>query len=451
MTDGGFRIDLLDVGDQDYADCVLVRFGATSVLIDGGHQDNVNGDERHPPIPDQLAELLEQPATGLHVDLLVVTHAHKDHIGCLPELVAGGLHADHALVADPDWAWGQPDAVDGPSLATVTASLDVPDPAASVLAALREELVPPDADDEVIALFLKQAGGVKQRYLAMLSTLEGNGETHVIRFGRDDDESRALEHEFDLIGLRLLGPSKQLLNALATAMGQRPDAAGADLASAMPDAFADADPVTLYRATVTGILDARSATVGAGAATPTGAAERPEVAALLADDTTAPALAAMATFSGGHFVNCQSVVTVFGDEDHRALLAGDLQFADPETGVDEIEEGVLALWQQVAAQGPYRFVKLSHHGSDNGFPDDLLDHVCDQAAIGICAGEGTRYDPNRCVLEALDARRDSLIWVRTDRNGRSSFTFSAPDAPPEVSVARDTTNVATPNDPDQRC
>jgi beta-lactamase superfamily II metal-dependent hydrolase len=450
MPDAGMRIDLLDVGDQDYADCVLVRVGSTAVLIDGGHQDNVDGDERHPPIPDQLADLLGQSATALHVDLLIVTHAHKDHVGCLPELVAGGLHADHALVADPDWAWGQPDAVPGgPSPGAGAAPLDVPPQAAPVLAALREELLPPDAPEEAIQRFLKQSGDLRKRYLDMLSALE-SGATNVVRFGRSDAETATLESEFEAIGLRVLGPSGQLLNALATAMGMRPAAAAAALATPMPDAIAAADPVALYRAAVTRILDDRAA-AAVGDAPSLASTAPPDVAAMLAGADTAAAVDAVAAFAGGSFVNCQSVVTVFGDADHRALLAGDLQFADPQTGIDEIRQGVQALWQEVAANGPYRFVKLSHHGSDNGFPDDLLSHVRDDAGIGICAGEGTRYDPNRCVLEALDTKRETLTWVRTDRNGRSTLTFTAPEGPPEVYATRGPTNLATPNDPTQHC
>ncbi|HNS22448.1 MAG TPA: MBL fold metallo-hydrolase [Sedimentisphaerales bacterium] len=95
------RIDLLDMGETDYGDCVLVRHDGRSILIDGAHP----GDVAH--IWSQLGRLLGH-APPFEVDLLVVTHCHNDHIGCLPALIkAGKLKTKAALVADERFGWGR--------------------------------------------------------------------------------------------------------------------------------------------------------------------------------------------------------------------------------------------------------------------------------------------------------------------------------------------------------
>ena len=99
---------LLDVGPEEYGDAVLCEFGETTVLIDGAHPGNWKdkGDD-HPSIQRQIAEILKQNTPPYRVSLLIVTHAHLDHIGCLPALVEQELIApEWALVADPDLGWG---------------------------------------------------------------------------------------------------------------------------------------------------------------------------------------------------------------------------------------------------------------------------------------------------------------------------------------------------------
>src|SRR6188474_2571165 len=107
------RIDMLDVGKTKYGDCLLVRHDQRSILIDGAHPgDTVS-------IRAQLASLLQHPPP-FAVDLLVVTHCHLDHIGCLPALVTGGhLTAKVALVADEKLGWGR-DADGGGPIDAVT-------------------------------------------------------------------------------------------------------------------------------------------------------------------------------------------------------------------------------------------------------------------------------------------------------------------------------------------
>src|SRR5207247_4387296 len=101
------------------------------------------------------------------VDLLVVSHAHLDHIGCLPALVdAGQLKARFALVSDPDLGWARPadGRADEPAL-----ELD------PLVAALREESLPDGIADSVAEQWLSDAANLETRYRAMLDRLAQDG------------------------------------------------------------------------------------------------------------------------------------------------------------------------------------------------------------------------------------------------------------------------------------
>src|SRR5688572_20312802 len=78
------EIHLLDMGREEYGDATLCRFGRTTVLIDGGHRHDDHPADGHTPLQEQIGTLLGRSAPPYTVDLLVVTHAHEDHIGCLP-------------------------------------------------------------------------------------------------------------------------------------------------------------------------------------------------------------------------------------------------------------------------------------------------------------------------------------------------------------------------------
>src|SRR5262245_40546595 len=156
MTTPALRVHLLDVGSEEYGDALLLDVAGKIVLVDGAHPGDETGDDRHPGIPDQIGDLLGIDKPPYTVDLLIVSHAHDDHIGCLPKLVADAVvRARWALVADPDLGWGRPadDARGGPGL---------PDAAAEVVAGLREEPRKRVTDDQLRS-FLTDARTLEDR------------------------------------------------------------------------------------------------------------------------------------------------------------------------------------------------------------------------------------------------------------------------------------------------
>ena len=127
------RYFLLDMGKEKFGDCILCLVGGQTILIDGGHPGDFDGQSTSDSLPDQIGAILKAQAP-YDIDLLVVTHAHLDHIGCLPKMVKEGvLHVRWALVADERLGWGKK--IAGPDSDVLP---DAPG-AARVVAALREE------------------------------------------------------------------------------------------------------------------------------------------------------------------------------------------------------------------------------------------------------------------------------------------------------------------------
>jgi glyoxylase-like metal-dependent hydrolase (beta-lactamase superfamily II) len=402
-------VHFLDVGEQEYGDCVLCQFGSISVLIDGAHTGDQHGTSaEHPGIPAQLAELLGQSEDQLEVSLLIVTHAHQDHIGCLPYLIKHGLlHAEWALVADPKLGWGRrrgEDAVTSPG-----------DSVARIAAGLREEPLDPRTDRALIDQFLLDAVTLESRYKAMLDDLRSAG-TRVVRYGRDDP--RELVRAFREVGLQILGPTQEQLLACAKLIeGGARDAAEVARAQRLGD---------IYATLVAGARNGRDA-----------------------DDLAIPALAPLraeaidAGRGGKGAVNDQSLVIRFLVNGIKMLFTGDMQFEEPEVSSDVVLTEIKKLRHALEKDGPYDLVKLSHHGSYNGFSEELLREWGGTFVAGICAGENSTSHPNHRVLDVLNENRSSVTWARTDRNGRS--TFRGVKRGKRISVTRGDLNDPRPN------
>ncbi len=397
------RVHLLDVGQAEYGDSLLIQFDDASVMIDGAHPGDQTGKGTHRGIPDQLGSLLGQPGPTYTVDLLIVTHSHLDHIGCLPYLVAHDqLRAEWALVADPGFGWGRPD--DG---APDPVSL-VDAPTRHVLAALREEVPTHVAEDAVVSQLISDAADLQSRYTEMLTALQTNGTT-VVRYGRDGHDD--LAHAFESIGLTIVGPGIDHLQACAEV-----------ISGATDSLLQHAD----------GMFN------GDDAATPAGVYRR-----MLSQ----PGLADSAEQRPGPAINLQSIVTSFEQAGTKILFAGDMQWVDQQVNNQTIQDSVRSLRQSIQKGGPYSFAKLSHHGSDNGFDEQVFQELGATNLFGICAGEQSTAHPNPSVLTLLDQHRQTITWARTDHNRLSTFTFE--DGIPTTDVERGTVNDPVPNAVDE--
>lgn len=361
----------LDVGDEKYGECILVVFGEIRILIDGSHQGDFRGRNGHKSIPDQLAEVLGEP-TPHRISLVVVTHGHADHIGCLPDLVSNGIISpEWAFITDPKMGFGRAttDAIPQDALS---------DPRQRLVAALREEDAS-DLSDAALQEFIDAAATVESRYADFIQDLTDAGTQIQLNLGQDKLPS-ALMKLLKPTGFTLLGPTQEQLLLCANQIALTNKGAE-DAADELLRVDSSLDEVALYREIV-----------------------RQEERSLDAAKNTR-----------GNGMNCQSITLAFGPKDARVLLAGDMQFAEP--GVPGADDEVAKLRDRVVKSGPYKLFKTTHHTSHNGQDDDFLTELGDPPLIVHSGGIKDPTHPYPSVLALLKARRSSIQFARTDRNG----------------------------------
>ncbi len=386
------RIYLLDVGSQQYGDCILCELGERRILVDGAHPSDFRGTTGHDSIPAQLETIFGHPAP-FPIDLLVATHCHLDHIGCLPDLVASDLKVQYALVADE--SYGFPSAADFGGDAAVN-------PAYRLVAALTEENYADGLDDAGINQLLQDAGRLEDRYKTMLQQLDASSK--LLRYqGPGTSGLSDLESEFKDFGLKVLGPTlKQLQicrdylkSAAQDIAGQLKDDAGIFellLQPALYRSFAD-------------LADAAQDRPGPGAAK-----------------------------------NDQSIVLKLSSGKHTVLLTGDMQFAEPE--VPGLDSEMSELLTNINSEGPYTFIKLAHHGSYNGLNSDVFKSWDKTVSFGCSSGTQDKTHPNSQVLQLLKNDPDKIEWARTDKNGMITVDFDADT--PLITVSKGKLNDASP-------
>jgi len=364
-------IHLLDMGTEMYGDAILCQCGERSILIDGGHAKDIEDRNGYPSIPKQLAGILGY-TSPFKLDLLVITHYHGDHIGCLPEMVNQGIIAfDWALVADENLGSGR--GIDD-------RIPDTPSMSDQLLAALREE-EHYGLDDTELARFIEDAASIDKRYQMMLSDLASYG-TRIVRYGRDDHE--ALENAFKDFSLKIIGPSQKQLLICSQKISSYSDRVGDYLT------LSDSNLVSAYKQ----ILSSTDAL-------PAGAEDMP---------------------GKGAAINDQSIVIKIGDPGKQALLTGDMQFAKPE--ISGLSPYILSLRKAVADFGPYEFIKLPHHASYNGFDSSVLKEWQNTKNYASSGGTNDLNHPDPDVLELLSQNSDKIEYARTDRNGKIAITFA---------------------------
>lgn len=383
------QVHFLDVGKSQYGDCILLKLGDRTILIDGGNPGSYYSSHPHDSIPDQLKKLLGG-APPYRVSLLIVTHAHQDHIGCLPKMIHEGiLEADWALIADPHLGWGAP--TDGETIDT-REDLRVQ----KVLAAMREEPIY-DARDDVIEQFLNDAYSLRSKYIQMLTELEEAGTT-VIRFQGENETDELLE-EFSDIGMKILGPNQLMLLRCTQVIEQH----GRDLINITSNAIqldSSRNEIDLYR-----YLCESSDSMGLDAG------------------------------GLGAALNCMSLVLLFEIDNIKLLMTGDMQFTD--TGIhgdNSIDTEMEVLRQYVSNEAPFDLYKIAHHGSSNAFNENIFDELNGTVNFAISTGRLSGHHPSRSVLQFLKSNVDDILWSRTDKNGMCSFDFET--NPPEIEIDR---------------
>ena len=359
-TASRFVVHVLDMGTTKYGDSLVCQIGNTRILIDGGHPGDDRLGERS--LQRQLAKVL-QGNPPFHFDLLVITHCHVDHIGCLPALAERGfLQADWVLAADPDLGWGKDPAPDGP--------------VGALTALLREDGPIPFTSEAEIWRYALDALDMQGRYRQMLDQLERVG-GRVVRFGNPADSAalEALKAEFaERAGMSILGPTQAHLVRCAEYIGQR----GRDMQDRLQQRDAAATSTSLlqqYRTQLT-------------------ASDAPGVGAALND---------------------QSIVLLFDYAGKKALLAGDMQFEESE--VPGLDSSMRTLRQRVGDTGPFDLYKIGHHASYNAFGYETLATLGETSLFVISTGRTAGAHPSARSLNVLNAHRNSVKWYRNDRNG----------------------------------
>jgi hypothetical protein len=363
------------MGHEKYGDCIFIRYGEVNVLIDGGHLKDSQSSEGMESIPDQLADILGT-SPPFEIDLLVITHCHADHIGCLPDLVKNKIiEVKWAFLPDEKLGFGHVDD---------DAAIDVASPEYRIAALLREE-DHSSLSDEELEEFVSDAIKLETRYNQMIEDLKKT-KVNIVRFGRDSNKQ--IEDAFRQIGLKVLGPSPEQFKCCAEAIAQLNNNSK-HYAKDISDADDISAHISLYRR-------------------------------LLSDSDALPAGAQDRPGKGAAF-NCQSILLGLDTGDGTALLTGDMQFASPE--ISGITSMMSTLRKIVSDAGPYSFIKLPHHGSYNGFDDSVMKEWESTKVYGISGGQNDPDHPDPGVLKLLEEYTNSITWGRTDHNGMITVNF----------------------------
>lgn len=383
----------LDVGAKPYGDCTVVEFGKIRILIDGSHVEDFRGQPNYPSIPEQLDQIFGRDRPH-RFDLIVVTHCHADHIGCLPDLISNNvITADFALLTDPKLGFGRTADEDAPAADSMSS--------ADRLAALLREEDASFLNDAELEEFIDAAVKVETRYARFIDDLKAAQSKIVIYQGQPLEG--ALAKRLKPTGAQLLGPSLEQLLLCS----EQISTTNKDAQDLVADRAVDSteDLIALYRAVA---LDDR------------GRIGNPR----------------------GNGMNCQSITLAFGRPGERVLLAGDMQFTEP--GVRNAEDEVAKLRATVAAAGPYKLFKTTHHTSHNGQDDELLDALGRPPILVHSGGVRDPSHPYPATLKMLARRPDDFLFARTDHNGLVTVRPHL-DADDAITVARGDLNDFTPN------
>lgn len=365
------RLAMLDMGKDMYGDCLFLDIDGFTVLIDGGHAGDI--DAGGADIPGQLKRLTKKAKQK--VDLLIVTHSHADHLGCLPEMVENGiLTAKYALVSDPDHRYGKTterDSIDGLGAA-----------GERVLDLMGEEL-PENPNREELDSMLDKLLPVASRYRAMIDRLRSDGTT-VVRY--QTDALSSIGGVLEDHGIEVLGPTRSHILLCAKRLTEeRKDTA---------DRIRD-------------VLSTDS---------------RLSVAELYMRVLGPEGLDSLDSKKNKGAVNNLSIVISVTVGNNKLLLPGDMQFAKAET--DGLDETMTKLLEKVAKAGPYSVVKTPHHLSYNGWNEVIHTNLLSAPYLLHSGGWDDGAHPEAKVLKMMEQFAEGHAFLRTDRNGLVQMTVT---------------------------
>lgn len=393
------KLHFLDVGTEKYGDCILIEQGKRFILVDGAHSGNYRPQNSTPSIPQQL-ETWMGPAP-FAPDLLIITHVHSDHVGCLPQMVRDGLlRPKRVLAADERWGSGIAGDGDIDVLANADATTRL------MAEAMQEEGAADIQDLAEARAFIDAFDSTEARYGEMLARF---APAIVVRFGRDSVAE--LEKQFRTFGLKFLGPTVDHLKTCAAFIGAEKQRAASR------------------------IHDVGNGDIGLDRGGRFWAA----LEARRKDQADATSLADQASTGSGK--NNQSIVFAVGVGKKKVLLAGDMQFALAE--VPGLRDPMLALLESAVAHGPYRLIKVTHHTANNGLAAVQLDALGGDPILIHTGGLEDPGHPARSILSVLATRLQPQRFARTDRNGVISVNLSP--AKPTVTLGRGDWNNFEPN------
>lgn len=306
------------------------------------------------------------------IDLLVVTHCHSDHVGCLPAMVAMNyIKPKMALLADPKLRWGNQDGSEDGFFSD-----------SNILAQALQEEDRADMNEEELEKFMSDAVDVLPDYKQMIKQLNDNGAEVIFYRGIEEDYSD-LENEFKDFGLQILGPTKQHLNICFENLNRETDSVSdfmksVDANISLTQAYRQMTQQIVSDADEEGLQDGRN---------------------------------------NGAAVNDQSIVIKLSSDGWTTLLAGDMQWAS--TGVPGLSPHMKNLLLEINKNGPYDFIKLTHHTALNGLNKTILDNwiINTTKLYAHTGGSEDKGHPNKAVLELLKTKTEDIIFGRTDSNG----------------------------------
>lgn len=388
------EIYLLDVGTTKYGDSIFIKHGNKSILIDGAHP----GDTAL--IHNQLKKITGS-TDAVNVDLLIVTHCHLDHIGCLPKLIMDELvKPKQALIADEVLGFG-----------TLQTDNVLSDGQKKLMALLREEDHSEWVDAD-LENFLTDAVKLEDQYNHMIQKMKDDGVT-IKRYKGPDAGTRSIETKFSSFGLKILGPTLNQLKECANNLFGSSDSILTDSINFASEKLqTNADVISAYRK-------------------------------IMQENFRTDALQDAASRKGAP-LNNQSIVIKLKAGGLTALLSGDMQFADPDVN-DDVERSVATLLKKVIDAGPYDFIKTSHHTSHNGLNEDMLsDFTANGKILMAHSGgikDGSHPEPN--TLQLIEDNKSKVKFARTDRNGQIKVYVK--NGKPEMKPAKGSLDNFEPN------